>query len=242
MYRINPNKTEVGEIYDYSLFEGVFRYIMDDMGLSQSECYINRIDFRADSFIGRYEDRLKLNRLLLLLIDHGWRRHNRYESHDFLTLDSLTLRIQSKRLEVEYYNKREQAPAGRVESRLELRSKALTGDMTIPELIGSWRHRLGQVPRFYEALLKKQNRFLVQRYREECDLVKSPWEFARRHEGNIFSRRQLAELFGALGTKNASKSADNFFNRNRNVQRVSQTDAEQYAQVVSDALHDYLLR
>lgn len=242
MYRINPNKTAAGEIYDHSLFEGVLRYIIDDMELSSSECYINRIDFRADSFIGHYEDHLKLNLLLLLLIDYTWKRHNRYESHDFLTLDSLTLRIQSKRLEVEYYNKREQAPAGRVETRLELRSKALTGDLTIPELAQDWCRRLGQAPKFYDALLKKQNQFLAHRYCNENNLVKGPWEFARRHEGNIFSRKQLSELFDSLGISNASKSADNFFNKNRNVQKVSQRDVEHYAQRIASELQDYLLR
>lgn len=240
MYRINPNKTPAGEIYDYSTFEGILNYIISDMGLS--EYYLNRVDFRVDNFTGHYDDYLKINRLLLLLIDYDWDRHNRYESHDFLTLDNLTLRIQSKRFEVEYYNKREQAPAGLVESRLELRSKALTGDDLIPNLIEEWCRRLDRTPNPYHAILDKQNLFLIQRYVEERTLLKSDWEFVRRYEGNIFSRQQLATLFESLSIKNPLKAANNFFDKNRRVTRISQDDVASYAQLVTTALRDYLLR
>ena len=240
MYRINPNKTPAGEIYDYSTFEGMLNYIISDMGLS--EYYLNRVDFRVDNFTSHYDDYLKINRLLLLLIDYDWNRHNRYESRDFLTLDNLTLRIQSKRFEVEYYNKREQAPAGLVESRLELRSKALTGDSPVSNLIESWCRQLERTPDSYHALLEKQNLFLSKRYKEEQAILKSDWEFVRRYEGNVFSRQQLAGLFESLGIKNPSKKADNFFDKNRLVNRISQDDVASYVHLVSSALRDYLLR
>lgn len=240
MYRINPNKTLAGEIYDYSLFEGMLSYITTEMGLS--EYYFNRVDFRLDSFAGHYDDLLKINRLLFLLVDHKRRRHNRYESKDFLTLDNLTLRIQGKRFEAEYYNKRNQNPAGHVEYRLELRSKSLLAGSSIPALIDEWCRRLAKATELYQPLLAKQNKHLLCQYKKEIDLYKTPWEFARRYESNIFSRRQLSDLFESFGVNNPSKSADNFFDRNRHVERISQADVISYVQLVTAALHDYLLR
>ena len=215
-------------------------YITADMDLP--EYYFNRVDFRLDSFDGHYDDLLKINRLLFLLVDHKRRRHNRYESKDFLTLDNLTLRIQGKRFEAEYYNKRKQDPAGHVEYRLELRSKSLPTGSSIPVLIDEWCRRLEKATDLYQPLLVKQNKHLLCQYKKEIDLYKTPWEFARRYESNIFSRRQLSDLFAAIDVKSPSKSADNFFDRNRHVERISQADVISYVQLITTALHNYLLR
>lgn len=124
LYRLNPDKanSNIG-IYDSVTYYTVCDFMIKALQLKNPVKI--RIDFRFDSFEDNFNDLLKLNTLLELLLDKQYNLSNRYKSNDPLTFDELTIRVQNRRLEVENYNKGIQEPDGKVKNRLELRSKAL---------------------------------------------------------------------------------------------------------------------
>ena len=132
-YRVNPDKWDTSRtkqelgIYDYAEFAETVKAIVDKMDIQYPE--ITRLDFRFDNFDkDSYINMLKLNKFLILLVAEAENIQNRYQSYDPKTLVDLTIRVESKYLELENYNKAVQEPQGIVTNRLEIRDKAVTAD------------------------------------------------------------------------------------------------------------------
>ena len=121
-YRLNPDKGN-NDLAIYNSFDYCksLDFMLDSLELDKP--IKSRIDFRFDSLDKNYNELLKLNKLLLLLISNKYKVKNRYKSQDLLTEQELTMRIESKYIEVENYDKSIQEPDGDVMNRLELRSK-----------------------------------------------------------------------------------------------------------------------
>ena len=237
-YIINLNNTERGNLTKYNQFEDMFIYCLDDMEIS--EYYIRRCDFRIDSY-NDFNELLKLNKCIVLMLSLKYSVKNRYQSKDPLLLEDLTIRIQNTRIECEYYNKMiESNGKDKVKSRLEFRSKAIGRDKDIPTLVVDWIKRLDNLTDYYDKLQSECNKNLKERWELEKGVkVKSISEFLRKYEENIFCRKQLIGFLNLVSVTNASKFADNFKYANK-IEYFSEKDLRLYIALIQKSLQDYL--
>ena len=215
-YILNPDKgnDNLG-IYNSDDYYITLNYMLDKIELD--EPLKTRIDFRFDSFDDNYDQLLKLNKVLLLLLAVKYKVSNRYKSQDLLTNEELTMRIQTKYIEAENYNKSLQEPEGEVKNRLELRSKALNHD--IPENLKEWfefckwRDRLDNVitASNFDNLIKKTNAALADRYKEWTDKKGHKLSnFIVHYENCIYTMPQLKQLLQMLGVSNYEQKAKDY--------------------------------
>ena len=232
-YRLNPDKGN-NDLAIYNSFDyyKTLDFMLDSIKLDKP--IKSRIDFRFDSFDKNYNELLKLNKLLLLLISNKYKVNNRYKSQDLLTEQELTMRIESKYIEVENYDKSLQEPNGDVMNRLELRSKCLNdntpeNEKEYKEFV-KWCDRLDKsvTADNLNSLLQNINNALADRYKEWT--VKKGHRingFLNKYENSIFTRQQLIDFYALLGFDNAEKRAKNYKSR-YDIEYFSLRDLENY--------------
>lgn len=233
-YVVNPDKANGNRtITSYSEYQKVFEMMIEKMELTNPS--ISRIDYRFDRYSGNYKDSLKLNTALLLLLSQEYKVRNKYSSKDLLTAEDLTIRIQNKYFESEYYNKRIESPNESIESRLELRTKCLADGADEVNELDLWFARIDKaVTRTkYRELLETINYHLILEYKSEKESNPSikPNEFLYEHRSRIFSRNQLKEFYSKLGYGNPNEAAKKFISR-RNVETVSYKEIQDYINVL----------
>ena len=218
-YKLNPDKAMNTNIYDYGTYSGAVNFMFNSLELTNP--IKSRIDFRIDSFDDNYNDLLKLNKLLILLISEQYKVNNRYESRDPLTLQELTIRVQNERIEVENYNKAIEEPDGDVKSRLEFRSKKLydeTAEAVKEEReFRKWCDRLDKsvTAENFERLQKKLTNILVNEYMKVAENGVTVSQFLYKYENSIFTSRQLTELYKQLGYKDPEQQAKKYKRRHK---------------------------
>lgn len=159
-------------------------------------------------------------------------------------MDDLTIRIQNDYFEVEYYNKAIQSNStDEANSRLEFRSKALSkfgNQKTIQQLAPYWKNRLNAAIANYEPLLVKCNDILMKKWDEEKGFeTKSFSEFIRKYQENIFSSKQLIDLFQRIGVKNPKQSAYRF-KKNNDIEYISQNNLKFYAKIINKSIRNFM--
>lgn len=213
-YKLNPDKAVNTQIYDFSTYEGAVAYMIDTLEFTNP--VKTRIDFRIDSFDNNFNDLLKLNKLLIMLIAEQYKICNRYETRDFMTLQELTVRIQNNRLEVENYNKAIEEPDGNVMSRLEFRSKKLYDDTSeqVKELeeFNNWCKRLDKsvTTGNFERLQQKLTNVLAEEYKKAAAKGVTVSQFLYKYESSIFTSRQMTEFYRLLGYKDPAQQAKKY--------------------------------
>lgn len=212
-YRINPDKNTG---FDTSCYDGYKVCIDNIYAKTKFDSPVKtRIDFRFDNYDVEYEDCYKINKLLILLIANQYKVKNTYQSTDMFNNKVKTLRIQNKRFEIEFYDKSAEEPDSLIKTRLELRSKALY-DNTGEELdhLRTWTTRLKKVcdAEEMDKLTAKLNDNLIERYAElkAKQQVTNASEFVTKYSDSIFTRRQLIDLYKALGVKSAEVMATKY--------------------------------
>lgn len=205
-YILNPDKAYQTSIYNSTDYNNSLNYMLDSIALD--EPIKSRVDFRFDSFDDNYNELLKLNKLVVLLIANKYKITNRYQSYDPLTNEALTIRIQSKYIEAENYNKGLQEPDGLVKNRLELRSKSLTADIAENEKefreFEKWCVRLDKAITAdnFNDLISRINISLVDRFKDWSKLKGHTLSnFITQYENCIFTSRQLENLLTLLNEK-----------------------------------------
>lgn len=203
-YRVNPDKTGL-DTNTLQGYRAAVNLIIEETGLMTTTK--TRIDFRFDNYDTDYTELYKVNKLLLLLIAQNYNVQNRYQTVDMLSGKGKTLRLQTKYIEAEFYNKSEQEPSGNVKCRLELRSKALYDrkDENGKESkeLKQWISRLKNATKgaTFDSLINTINDELIQRYSEQRQsrTVTNPNEFVTKYADFIFTTRQLTDLFTRMG-------------------------------------------
>ena len=231
-YRLNPDTAldEYG-IYEYGLYSATLDKMICEMQLTHPNK--SRIDFRFDRFeCGSYGKLLKLNIALLMLVGMKYKVKNRYLSEDLLTGKDLTARIQNKYFEMEFYHKREQEPNGKVDSRLELRSKNLEDGENEAALLDDWfdtRFKKSVSREQYAELQETLNYHLWERYQEERRRYPNMKtnEFLHKHRMRILTKKQLTAFYEKLGYKNPSASAREYI-RTKHLETVNYCLIETY--------------
>lgn len=203
--KINPNEYR-GAVISVSDFEDVMSHIAEDLGIKNYT--ITRVDYAIDDCSpGSFEKNFKINKLLVLLLGHKYKSSNQYESKDPITHDTLTIRIDTDGIQVEFYNKEIQSKGTSTTiSRQEFRSKRLakTKHSVMYEL-KFWCVRLRGLPDLLNAFTDICNRSLIQLWEEErsSKTVTSKKEFIRKYQDSIYTDQQLDSLCLLLGSTKA---------------------------------------
>lgn len=236
-YRLNPDKANNNlSIYNYIDYKKACSLMFKKMGLENP--VKTRIDFRVDSFDDNYEELAKLNKLIILLLSNYYKMGNRYQSIDPLTLDTLCIRSQNNKLEVENYNKALQEPMGEVQNRIEFRSKNLSDkdfDKEYNEFF-KWCKRLDTAitKENFSQLQKSANYYLVKKFRKEKTSGITLSEFLYKYKSNIWTRQQLIKLFDKLGSKNPIQQANSYKQRKK-IEYFSFRDLTFYVSMIKHA-------
>lgn len=239
-YKLNPDKANNGlQIYNGYDYYATYDSMINKLNLTNP--VKTRIDFRVDSFDNNFNDLLKLNKLLILLIAEKYKVKNRYQSKDPLTQEELCVRIQNDRIEVENYNKAIQEPEDDVQNRIEFRSKKLYDDSAehIKEYLefANWCNRLDKAvtKEIFSTLQNKINQSLYERYYEQKDLKGFTInEFLYKYQGCIFTSKQLADLYRLFGYKDPEQQAKKY-KRRKHIEYFSFTDLRQYVKKIKES-------
>lgn len=224
-YILNPDKANNGlGVYNSLDYYSTLAYMLDSINLEAPTK--SRIDFRFDSFDNNYNELSKLNKLVILLLANEYEVKNRYESYDLLTQEALTMRIQTKYIEAENYNKGLQEPRGEVKNRLEIRSKALQpmNNESIKEKteFNKWCKRFNKAVTAdnFNSLILNINNALVQRYKDwSKQKGHTISNFITKYESCLFTSHQLENFLtllndnGLANISNCKESAKKYKKR-----------------------------
>ena len=243
LYRLNPDKANRGlQIYNSTDYYNICDNMITALELTNP--IKTRIDFRFDSFDDNFNELLKLNTLLQLLLDRQFNLDNRYKSADILTIENLTVRVQNKRLEVENYNKGLQEPNGIVKNRLEFRSKNLseTSFEQVKEFdeFKKWCDRLKKAvtKNNFDSLMNELASMLYLQYKKEYQQKGFTInKFLYKYADYIYNNRQLALFFmqcSNIDYKTALAKGRKY-KQNNAVEYINLSDMKKYKKIIIEA-------
>lgn len=236
--KINTHRWREELTFSYGRFQSDMFEIEQSMNIK--DCSLSRVDFAFNFLEDNYNELHKLNKCLCLLIGLSHNLMNRYESIDPLTLDKLTVRVQSQYLECENYNKSIQSNHwSPIPNRLEVRSKAIRKTKKdILALAMDWCKRLDNSVKNYVRLQNRCNEVLIKKWNEENrNAVKSISEFLRKYQCNIFCTDQLEKFYSLLG-KDPKGSVKNF-KRYNDIDFIREEDLLCYIEILKEAVSKY---
>lgn len=239
-YKLNPDKGNNGlQIYNSTDYYGIRDYMINFLNMTNPTK--TRIDFRIDSFDDNFEELLKLNKLLILLIAEAYNITNIYETQNPMTLKKLCVRIQNQYIEAENYNKGIEEPDGDVKNRLELRSKKLYDDTAeaTKEMteFNKWCERLDNAvtKENFERLQNRINNSLYERYKIESRERGFKLSYLlHEYRNSIFTSKQLADFYRMLGYKDPDQQAKRYKQR-KYIEYFSHKDICTYVQMIKDS-------
>jgi len=238
-YKLNTDKGAGTEIYNSADYYAMRDYMIELLQMTNPVKV--RIDFRVDSFDDNFEELLKLNKLLIMLIGEQYKVKNEYYSINPRTLEELCVRIQNDRIEVENYNKGIEEPDGMVKNRLEFRSKKLYDDTAenskeLTEFL-KWCNRLDKsvTKQNFEKLQQVLNDALYRQYKKECNRRGFKVnEFLYKYQSSIFTSKQCADLYRRFGYKDPEQQAKRYKQR-KHIEYFSYRDLLTYTQLIKDS-------
>ena len=250
--KINPNKWcgDGIELYSFADYCAAMRGILAQMQIDHY--YYSRIDVRFDSYCSQFDHVDKLNRALILSYWHINRSSdNLYQTDHGWTKRRLNFAFRGTTTEIESYNKEVEEKTGFVLSRLEVRSvrqsapKMQQTEATKPiAILNRWKAALrGSVPE-YDKMLADRNRVLQEEYSKGKAQGRYPSinSFVRQNIGDVYSTKQLDDLFSLLDAAQPTKARYNFMQRNPLLQKefFSDKDLQNYVEYLCACIDNYI--
>lgn len=232
----NPYKTASHDLKTIEEVDAELKRVADMVGWESWS--ISRGDVAIDWAETEYAKLQKINRLFLSMIAGSLCIRNAYESIGMLSRDPLTLRIQDYKHEVEFYNKAIQQPEIGVSARLEFRSKAISENWTLYDIIRDWVRVINEAmtKENYDRTLAAFAEIIAYKCRETG---KKPITMAKANEDILFSRKQVRNFLELSGSEaNAESFSKNYTNRER-PEFISFKDMKTYASEIVEALKAY---
>lgn len=267
-YKINANKFKLiagnntldsdspaqNEVTTYSEYNAILSYLIDQYGFINS--IITRIDYRSDEYNIPYERLYKLAKFVILLIADYHSLTNIFESTDPIKIILETVRAQNDNFEIEYYNKAEQAPKYKVQSRLELRAKKLyyADQGKIQAELTNWIERLytvidknckvkddqGKQTTEINRLLSRINNGLIEQYHKDKKNGETVYlsEFIHEYRTSFFTTAQLVNFYQLAGDRNP-RTAVSKYKRRRKIELFTPADLRAYVDIISAAAANF---
>lgn len=229
---LNLNKID-GDIFTYSRFNKLFSMFIDSIGIDTYK--IVRADMRFDSYDSEdYQKYAKLNRYLISLLAVAYNVRNTYRTMDLFSQRQLSVAIKNKYFECENYDKEaESNGADMAASRLEERSKCLTGTDLRREFIEHWSKRWNKALGKMELVHKRYNDELERIYKDGINSYPVKFRgltnFLIQYQNCIFCKEQMMDLlsrFEEVGPEKAEIRAKNHKTR-YGVEYYSEKDVKQ---------------
>lgn len=229
---LNLNKID-GDIFTYSRFNKLFSMFIDSIGIDTYK--IVRADMRFDSYDSEdYQKYAKLNRYLISLLAVAYNVRNTYRTMDLFSQRQLSVAIKNKYFECENYDKEaESNGADMAASRLEERSKCLTGTDLRREFIEHWSKRWNKALGKMELVHKRYNDELERIYKDGINSYPVKFRgltnFLIQYQNCIFCKEQMVDLlsrFEEVGPEKAEIRAKNHKTR-YGVEYYSEKDVKQ---------------
>ena len=229
---LNLNKID-GDIFTYSRFNKLFSMFIDSIGIDTYE--IVRADMRFDSYNSEdYQKYAKLNRYLISLLAVAYNVRNTYRSMDLFSQKQLSVAIKNKYFECENYDKEaESNGADMAASRLEERSKCLTGTDLKKEFTEHWSKRWDKALGKTDLVHKRYNDELERIYKDGRNSYPVKFRgltnFLIQYQNCIFCKKQMVDLlsrFEEVGPEKAEIRAKNHKTR-YGVEYYSEKDVKQ---------------
>ena len=248
--KINPNKYTGHDIHRLSEYQSACKDILVE--LNPTDWRLTRFDFAFDyDQPNVYEELFKINLFAAVLLGNCFKIKNTYYSQDIMTLADLTVRVQDRQIQTEYYNKRYQEPNGAINARFELRTIGNLTDCTEEKIIDDWfakRFENSLTEKNISESLHRLNLNLFEKY--VSDMATAPKtnisRFLHQYRNRIFCVAQLAELYRmfraqGLTTKynNPTKSANNAF-YNERWETIEPSVVREYISSLYQSAVDYL--
>ena len=256
-YIINLNSliySDFGYIDSLKDYNAVYRQYCKEWFIDKPK--IKRIDFRIDNYKDDYQEYLKVNNLIVILLAK-LKKMSCTKTFDPLTLKQKAHTAYKKNsLQVQYYDRIDKNSlndpkafitadgefvdinkGGKTKARLELRN--LTGKSEfiepreIPSLINTWCRDLNECLNLYDEVLNEINKNLLDKW--EHYKYTSVRAFVREHESDIYGKDQLLNLISNLGTKNA-KALYYDLVKSTDISLVSFSDLKCYVKAVIKSL------
>lgn len=217
-YKVNPDKIIDGASGNIDKLKQVFEVVKSAfIGTGATELFISRIDYKFDDKSNDYNRFYKLNRLLLSMIAVYHNSQNNWTSNDLLTAEKLTVRFDCDHSDLhisgEYYNKAKQEPSGDVKTRLELRSRQicipLDGCDYESFILAEWLERLDDVLTVdnFNAVIQICTEGIIDGYEQNIDECGNLTEYFVTMRDNIYTTRQLTQLYSILGRSDTARQA-----------------------------------
>ena len=209
--RINPNKSEYGDLFSYSEYVAFTTELFHTIGIP--DCTYWRTDIRLDSYEDNFEEFYKLNVLLINLIAVVLNDPNRQAGIYMLsqTKEFADVSTKNQYMESKYYNKKYQThDRDETKARLELRclKNHKSEGLNPLQAKDKWFKLLDKLPDCYGDLQNQCNKNLIKAYlgyKEHRGKIKikgdyiTPFLSDFNYNVTIFTRTQLIKFFMLCG-------------------------------------------
>lgn len=243
--QLNLNKYNGKDVFEHGKYEEYFKSITTVQNIQDSK--FNRVDFAFDTYsVDDYKKYFKLNNYLLLLMACKFKTTNNYRTQDLFIPETHSIAIKNKTIEVENYDKvKESNGKSKVTNRLELRRKDMLNKKSLntpSELHDYWCSVLDDLPNYMDILLERENDAIMKFYAEHKKDASAKWTntngFIALNSDNIFSSKQLTDLYSRLGKDNPKEKAKKYKYRNK-LEYINKGELETYINILKYAMQNY---
>lgn len=249
-YIINPNKFyDCGIIYSFDECETIIAAIIEELGLTDKEWRIERIDITFDTTTG-YDQLFKLNCYFKELYAIQINEDNAYR----VIGDDLKKRstvVKNRKYELEIYNKNIQSgnyllPSTRCEFRRKqlYKRRQINWRQTIRDEINKVHSNLRLIPELIPNLDRIKGKILVDSYTHEnasdCEgRIRNLHEFTVKFADYIYTRSSLRILFNKIKGGNFKSWLYRYNKSGRVLTLINKGIIVFYCKKLRDALRDY---
>ncbi len=258
---VNPNKLN-GDVFSLDDFGEAMQTILAGAGVD--DFYVNRLDFRLDSYDTRhYQQYSKLYRYLILAMASTYKMKNAYRTTNLWSGRQLSLAAKSDYFQIENYDRaRKSEITGNIHekaaSRLELRSigrqwryinKRKAGDSfdwmlqsIVREFGQQWIDRLKKAAEHLKDVQQQCNDALEQDYYRESAKGRSLKDFVIANQNRIFTMDQLVDFLARLEDVNEPATRAKSFKRNYKIEFISDSDIRKAISEIERAIMQFFNR
>lgn len=250
--RINPNKSEYGDLFSYSEYRAFTTELFHIIGIP--DCTYWRTDLRLDSYVDNFKEFYKLNFLLINLLAIVLNEPNRQAGIYMLsqTKEFADVSAKNQYMEAKYYNKKYQThDKDETKARLELRclKNHKSEGLNPLQAKDKWFKLLDKLPDCYDNLQIQCNENLLKAYisyKEHRGKIKIKGDYISaflsdfNNNVTIFTRTQLIQFFVVCGIdkSKAAYRADNLIERCR-IEFFTRADLKIYIVKIKSAINDF---
>lgn len=241
---LNLNKVEQQDITTYSKFENVLKTVLKEQEINNYS--FNRVDIAFNMYNENdFKKYFKLNNYVLLLLACKFKSTNNYRTQDLFKPKTHSIAIKNKTLQVENYDKaKESNKASDVTNRLELRrcNMKQLKNSDPGALYDYWCSILDDLVNYTDELIERENNSIYEYYHESKDDDTQKWSnltsFTMLNADNIFSSKQLVQLYTKLNIDNPKSKAKNYKNRYK-IEYITKQELKDYINILKKGLNNY---